>query len=126
MQTLDLELRERLAKYLGDEITLQELYDWLTPQAWDVASRAGPRIADLFHEIDLLLSEYSHGDWDEGELKAQLAPFATSYVVRQGAAPSWDSTSDVNQVRILIAEDRFQGQFQVQTQFVDKQPAEAS
>ena len=123
MQIVDLELRERLVRYLRDEITLKDFYEWFTPCAWNVANRVERPTAELFHEIDLLLSEYSHGDWDEAEFKAHLAPFITTYIVRQSAAPSWSSTTtELSLARVVLVPDRSP----VQTLVVGRRLARAS
>ena len=84
MQSLDLELRQRLAKYLAGDIDLEQLHRWLSSEVWDIESRAEPQTADTFREVDLLLAEYAHGDWTEAELKHRVAPLLTSYTVMTG------------------------------------------
>lgn len=106
---LDVELREQLVKYLSDVISLRALYEWFTPAAWNVDQRADQSTAGIFHEVELLLSEYSRGDWDEGELRERLAPFVTTYAVRYGGGPSWSSVGEVKVVKAaVVAEDHSQ------------------
>ncbi len=84
MASLDLEIREKLARYLGDEISLQEFRDWFLPQGWNVDRRAAASTAELAHEVELLLSEFDHGDWTESELRERFIPLLTAYLAIMG------------------------------------------
>jgi len=81
---LDLEIRSRLADYLGGKAPLQDFRQWLVPEAWNVEKRVDSATASLIREIDLLLAEADHGDWTEAELLEKLRPFVTAYTFRIG------------------------------------------
>jgi len=72
MHSLELEIREQVAAYLRGRISLEDLYGWLQPRAWDVERTAGAETARLAHGVDLLLAEFQHGDWTEAEAKDHL------------------------------------------------------
>jgi hypothetical protein len=99
MMPLDLEIRSRLAEYLGGKAHLQDFRQWLVPQAWNVEKRADSATASLIREIDLLLAECDHGDWTEAELLEKLRPFVTAYIFRVGEpVPTMSSTTEIHQV----------------------------
>ena len=95
MTPLDLEIRSRLADYLGGKTGLQEFQRWFAPQAWNIEKRADLAIADLVREIELLLAEFANGDWTEEELSAKLHPFVTAYSFSIGAPVVTSSESPV-------------------------------
>jgi hypothetical protein len=102
---LDVELRTQLVRYLSHAISLRAFCEWFTPAAWNIDQRADRATADSFHEVELLLSEHAHGDWEEDELRERLAPLVTTYTVRYGGGPSWSSTGEVKVVKAaLVAE----------------------
>ena len=84
MTPLDLEIRSRLADYLGGRTGLQDLQQWVTTQAWNIEKRADSATASLVREIDLFLAEFAHGDWTDVELAEKLRPFVTAYTFRVG------------------------------------------
>jgi len=92
---LDLEIRSRLADYLGGRTSLQEFQGWFAPQAWNIEKRADPAIANLAREIELLLAEFANGDWTEEELSAKLHPFVTAYSFSIGEPVVTSSESPV-------------------------------
>ena len=72
MESLGLEFRAEVARYLRREIDIAALSDWLTSAAWNIEARATGDVAALYREAELLLSEFSHGDWDEREFRKKL------------------------------------------------------
>jgi hypothetical protein len=67
---LNIEIRELLARYMGEEISLADFDLIFTDLIWDA-----PRDADsisLIGEISLRLAEYSNGDWTEDQLRTLL------------------------------------------------------
>src|SRR5882762_976190 len=95
MESLDLEFRAEVGRYLRREIDIAALSEWLTSAAWNIEARATGDAAALYREAELLLSEFSHGDWDEREFRKKLFS-AMAYdvidlpgtsVVRQSSTP---------------------------------------
>ena len=111
MTGLDVEQREKISRYLSDDLTLEAFYRWFTPEAWNIHQRADRQTAEVFHEVDLLLAEFAQGDWDEQEVKRRLTPFVTTYVIRSGGAQSWGSTGEVNVLSVLLASVPAQARF---------------
>jgi hypothetical protein len=85
MQTLDAELQEQLIRYLLQEISLSQLWDWFMPLSWDVDRVAEPATAELAHDLESLLYEYSDGMWTEPELRAKIAHITP--IVSRGPSP---------------------------------------
>lgn len=77
----DLEIREQLARYLAREISLQDFEDWFAPRAWNIHEATSPALQELVSEIELLLAEFSNGDWTEKELRRMLSPLVATYKV---------------------------------------------
>jgi hypothetical protein len=73
--SLDINIRERLAAYLANEISLREFEDWFFPETWDVDQLGNLALTNLVYGIKLCLAEFSNGDWTEGELRNLLRPF---------------------------------------------------
>ena len=77
-------IRTRLASYLAGDHTLEEFEDWFVPNALSRVEEMGDRDLDgLIYEIELRLSEFSHGDWSEGELKRLLQPVVGKQNIRR-------------------------------------------
>jgi hypothetical protein len=70
--TLDIAIREQLARYLANEISLRDFKEWFFCETWDVDQKAGPALTDFIYGIKLDLAEFSHGDWTESELHRLL------------------------------------------------------
>lgn len=78
-QSLEVDVRERLARYLANETALAEFRGWFIAEAWNIDKRSTAATARLVHQIELLLAEHEHGDWTEPELRRELAPLVTEY-----------------------------------------------
>jgi hypothetical protein len=78
-ESLDLEIRSRLARYLAGEHDVGQFASWFHPYTWNIQQRASEQAVDLAYTIDLLLSEHSSGGWTESQLHDQLRPFVESY-----------------------------------------------
>lgn len=81
MENLGLEMRKQIARYLAGGISIAELQSSIAPLAWNIDRRADPNSTSLGHELDLLLAEFSHGDWNEEEVRRYLRPLVESYIV---------------------------------------------
>ncbi len=71
-QSLDFEIRERLAQYLASKISLRDFEDWFFPETWDVDEINDMALTNLVYGIKLRLAEFSNGDWTEAELHSLL------------------------------------------------------
>ena len=92
MGELELALRQRIARYLAGELSLADLYAWFTGEAWNIDARSDHDTAQLYHAVDLLLSEHSRGDWTEDELKEHLYPLGR-YATVETDVPVFQSTA---------------------------------
>jgi hypothetical protein len=88
--SLDFNIRERLAAYLANEISLREFEDWFFPETWDVDQLGNLALTNLVYGIKLCLAEFSNGDWTEGELRNLLRSFIENY----------DLNNSPNQVKV--------------------------
>ncbi|MFL5244896.1 MAG: hypothetical protein ACJ8FY_22570 [Gemmataceae bacterium] len=71
---LQVSIREKLANYLAGKISLSAFRSWFDPILWDV-DETDENARQLAYGIELLLSEFDHGDWTVEELKERLRPF---------------------------------------------------
>ena len=103
--SLDIEIREKLASYLADEISLEEFEDWFVPASWNVLHRESKIAIDLVYDIELLLAEYSKDCWNEHELREQFLPLVQEYRVDIGYNHfiAIDSIAKVEQYPLLSA-----------------------
>jgi hypothetical protein len=81
MMSLDLEIRDRLTRYLRGDSSLSEFRAWFVPATWDVTPESNPSAADLSAEIHLRLAEYDRRHWTEAELQDRLRPLAEYFTL---------------------------------------------
>ena len=79
--SLELEIRDWLARYLSGEITLSEFRDWFIPATWDVESSGDFGAENFSYDLELLFSEFRSGHRTEQELKTLLMPEVVTYSV---------------------------------------------
>lgn len=123
MDDLAFELRKSLARYVAGEISLPDFHGLAMPLTWNAEKHMGLTAAAVAREIELLLSESEHGDWTEDELRRRLAPYATTYFVRQLDLPQATSTTPVDTVSVSLS---VSGSPLIRTRVVDTQPVGAS
>ena len=68
------EIRNKLARYLADEISLRTFQEWLVPATWDIATPGDTIAQDLVYEIELRLAEYTNRHRTKKELRKVLLP----------------------------------------------------
>lgn len=71
---IDDQIRAWLLRYLAAQVSLEELEAWLSTASWDLDPTVDPVAEGLASRILLRLAEFSNGDLDEDELRADLAP----------------------------------------------------
>jgi hypothetical protein len=76
---IDLEIRERLWRYLNRDISLHDLQAWFVPVLWDIEQTHNPKAIELAGEVELRLAEYTNDDWTEDELRSELQPLVSLY-----------------------------------------------
>lgn len=78
----DYQIRERLARYLHKEISLEQFEDWLVQRSWNMHLDSDKSAQKLASAIELHLAEYSSGHLDESGLRNELIRFFTKYSVQ--------------------------------------------
>jgi hypothetical protein len=73
------QIRERLARYLRGENSLDQFEDWLVQRSWNMHRDSGDAAKELVSAIELRLAEYSSGHLDEQSLRSELLPFINTY-----------------------------------------------
>jgi|SRR5208283_3371585 len=76
---IDLEIRDRLARYLNGDISLHEFEGWFVPVAWSIEQSQSAEAIELAGEVELRLAEFSNGHWTEAELRSKLEPLVSMY-----------------------------------------------
>ena len=67
------ETRNRVARYLARDDTLQQLRHWLRSSALTAAAAMDDSNDErLVYAVELLIAELEHGDWTEDELRTML------------------------------------------------------
>lgn len=69
-------IREALSRYVSGEVSLVEFQEWFIPRAWEVLADGSPAAA-VTSDLELLLAEFTNGQWTERDLRETLKPFAT-------------------------------------------------
>jgi hypothetical protein len=99
------EIYDQLSSYLAGQIELSELHNWLIPASWDIDSEPVP-VKKLVHRLQLLFAEFSNGDRDEEELRANfwnLLNRSSVTVIVGIVSPSVESTSSTTRVGMVGA-----------------------
>lgn len=73
------QIRQKLAKYLHDEISLDQFEGWLADRSWNMHRDSDEAAQRLASAIELRLAEHSSGHLDNVELRDELLPYVTTY-----------------------------------------------
>ncbi len=73
---LDLEIRERIARYTRGDLGARELEDWLEGVVWGLDTQPEK---DLAATALSLLVEHANGDWTDAELRGRLGALSRTY-----------------------------------------------
>jgi hypothetical protein len=66
------QIRERVARYLVGEISLDELEDWLVERSWNMHRDSDEAAQKLAAAIELRLAEHSSGHLSDDGLRKEL------------------------------------------------------
>jgi hypothetical protein len=80
---LDTEIRERLARYLAGEVSLEAFATWFLPATWNVENEGADATRRLTFGILHLLVEHSNGDLSESDLRRKLGVLGRTYWFEQ-------------------------------------------
>jgi hypothetical protein len=72
-------IREKLIRFLSNDISLDLFEDWLVQQSWNMHKDSNEAALRLASAIELRLAEYSSGHLSECGLRDELRPFVTNY-----------------------------------------------
>jgi hypothetical protein len=76
LSSIDQDIREMVARYVSGAVSLREFQEWFVPRIWNIDANGDAAGAQLANRIELLLAEYSNGDWTEEELRKKLTLYA--------------------------------------------------
>lgn len=65
------EINNRLSTYLAGQVSLSDFHNWFIPATWNIDSESD-RVKRIAHRLQLLLAEFSNGDWSEEELRSNF------------------------------------------------------
>jgi hypothetical protein len=68
----ELEVRQKLAELLADQLDLEEFEDWLVQRSWNMHLDSSAGAQSLVSAVELALSEHSSGHLSEESLFDQL------------------------------------------------------
>jgi hypothetical protein len=95
-QSLDFSIREQLASYLANEISLSEFEDWFFSETWDIDQTNNLALINLVYGIKLRLAEFSKQDLTESELRSHLRPFIERFTETPSQYQIQYGTSSIN------------------------------
>jgi hypothetical protein len=82
--SLDLDIREHLARYLAGDDPIDAFRGWFGPATWEVERGGNALATQLAMEIELWLAEMDHGHRSEDDVKHHFAQLIT----RESAKPA--------------------------------------
>ena len=82
------EIRERLARYLAKEFSIDDFEDWIAQNTWNVHIQGDADASQLAYAIEGKLAEYSGEALSEDALRRELLPYVTFYTGRLPFAPA--------------------------------------
>lgn len=77
----DNQIREQIARYLENKVSLDSFEDWIAQRSWNMHKDSDPLSQKLASAVELRLAEHSSGHLDEANLRAELVQFVTKYVL---------------------------------------------
>jgi hypothetical protein len=93
--SLDIEIRQRLTRYLAGEISLEAFQEWFAPIAWSIPGDENWSTHELVNEIELRLAEFTSGHWTRQELGERLRLALETYTMAAMPEPRTSSTSEL-------------------------------
>ena len=93
---LELEIREWVARYLAQEVTLREFEHWFVPATWQ--TQADVPVGELASQIRTNLVELSGKEITQDRLRELWLPLVTRYHLSDDQIPSGAFQSDAEPV----------------------------
>lgn len=85
------DVRERLAAFLLEEVSLDTFEDWLVAESWNMHQDSTVEVQDLVSSIELAFSERSNGHLNDAEFRGALHAMLDEIVVSLLDDPLADS-----------------------------------
>ncbi len=101
IEPAQVELIDRLARYLAGEIDLAEFEAWFVPWEWSQPRDEGAR-RDLAADVLLWLCEYSRGHRAEQELRKLMADRLRTTRLERPASPQTASSATIVRTPALV------------------------
>lgn len=96
---LELEIREWVARYLAQEVTIREFERWFVPATWQ--TQADVAVGELASKIRNNLVELSEKEITQDELRRLWLPLVTRYHLSDDQISSGASQADTDTVPSL-------------------------
>jgi siroheme synthase (precorrin-2 oxidase/ferrochelatase) len=79
------EIRDQIASYLSNKISLEQFENWIAQHTWNIHRFGDPAVEQRAFQIEAKLAEYSAGHIDEAALRQELAAMLPSHTPRSPA-----------------------------------------
>jgi len=78
---VSLEIRNKLIQYIDEEITLEQLEDWLVPNLPKYLKYFDSTDSDIISAVELGLAEINNRNWTEEKLRSYLSDALLELIV---------------------------------------------
>lgn len=78
----ELEIREKIGRFLSKEMSLDRFEDWLVQRSWNMHKDSEEAAQKLASAIELRLAEFSNGHLDECALRDELRALVNTGVIQ--------------------------------------------
>ncbi len=76
------EIREKISRYLRQEVSLDQFEDWLVQHSWNMHQDSDDDAQKLAASVELRLAERSSGHLNESELREELRSLLNVFPLR--------------------------------------------
>src|SRR3990170_8748980 len=91
------EIRCYLVQFLDKDIDLDTFANWFAENTWNIHRQEDQSAQELAYSIELLLAEHSSGHLSKDELRTELLPLVTSYIVSLSTFQTGSSSDFIEQ-----------------------------
>jgi hypothetical protein len=71
--SLNVQVRHWIGRYLKQEISVDDLMAWLGPVAWNLPETVDEATRQLVDDVVLQWAEFTNGDWTDDEFRQALS-----------------------------------------------------
>jgi hypothetical protein len=95
-------IRESVARYLSDQMSLLDFQTWFVPRAWEILETGTPAAA-VAAQLELLLAEFTSGDLTEDELREAFTPYGSVAMLGQSSIDlAWEIATSAQSVSLRL------------------------